>query len=288
MNQRTKLSFLFAASCLLVALAAFAQGKPGDQPMLSEGQVEAVRVAVWDPETRDEILTLISGETIQIAAGDSVILRIFSPADKNPTLVRQYLSADFSIETGRDRIALHDVDVRKGFCVVEILESRDAGKSATATLRYQLKGKISVARRYQERGTVTFEIIEPEYELTKGEAFVWLLYRAILLREPDRERTRPWIEQVEQGGYRALIEVAYQIAESRESQVHIYDREVSNQERLLAIYEHLLDKDADDVDLREWQHNLARLNRGEITRVVMEIVDSHEFRQVHGIYRRRR
>ncbi|MCP4658980.1 MAG: DUF4214 domain-containing protein [bacterium] len=285
MNQRIKPSFLLAAvgAGSLVALVAFAQGKPGDQT-----QIDAVRIAVWDPETKEEILTLISGETLEIAAGDSVILRIFSPADKNPTQMRQYLSAGFSIEAGRERIALREVDVRKGSCVVEALAGRAADKSTAATLRYELKGKISAARKYQERGTVTFEIIEPEYELTKGEAFVWLLYRAILLREPDRERARPWIEQVERGGYRSLIEVAYQIAESRESQVHLYERGVSNQERLLAIYGHLLGLDADEVDLREWQHNLARLDRGEVTEVVMDIVDSYEFRQYHGIHRRRR
>lgn len=290
MNQRMNPSFLSVAvgAGLLVALVANAQGKPEDQPTLSEGQVEAVRIAVWDPETKQEILTLIPGETLEIAAGDSIILRIFSPADKNPTLARQYLSAGFSIETGGERIALREVDAKKGLCVVEALASRAADKSTTATLRYELTGNVTVARKYQERGTVSIVIIEPEYELTKGEALVWLLYRAILLREPDRDRARPWIEQVERDGYRALLEVAYQIAESRESQVLLYDRGTSNQERLLAIYGHLLGRDADDVDLREWRHNLERLNRGEITQVVMGIVDSHEFRQYHGIYRRRR
>lgn len=282
-------SVTLAAVALAIALlapAAHGQTRPGTRPEPEALRVEAVWVAVWDPETKAELAALVPGERLELEEGEAVILRIFSPADKNPTGERLYLSARFEVESGHHHLELHDVDVDKGSCRVRAVPSPRRGAGPRhALLRYELVGEVTAARAYQERGAVEFEIAEPDYPISKGEEMVRILYRAILLRELDPERARERIEMVERQGYRGLLEAAYEIAESRESRITIYERGVSNQERLLGLYEHLLGREAGQVDLREWQDNLDRLAAGEITAVVLEIVRSYEFRRYHGIRR---
>ncbi|MCP4657975.1 MAG: hypothetical protein GY856_21410 [bacterium] len=119
-----------------------------------EGQVDAVRIAVWSLPGRSELTTLAPGDTLSLEPGQRVMLRVIAPAAKNPTGQRQYLSAEFGVERGVQHVELSEGDRDRGSVVVEALR-RGTGK--TATLRYTLLGNVEVARRYQASATIEVE-----------------------------------------------------------------------------------------------------------------------------------
>jgi len=242
--------------------------------------VEGVRVAVWTLPDKNEIASLIPGESVDLEVGDSVMLRVFSPADKNPTGQRLYLSAKFEVEQGGGRIALTDANTDKGAVVVRA--RRDRGK---ATLRYELLGNVKAQRDYQNRGLVEIQIVaakSAESGLTWPEEQVDMLYRAILMRELDRDAAAGWVDRVDDQGYLGVLSAAKEIAESRESHNLTHDRGVSSHDRLAAVFEHFLGLHKRDVTESEWHRQLDRLDHGDVAGVVLDVLRSPEFRQRHG------
>lgn len=125
-----------------------------------EGKVDGVRIAVWRYADKNEIETLVPGDTLKLQPGQRVILRLFSPKDKNPTGERQYLSAEITVEArGSENVELSEANHDKGSASVHALRS-GAGKKAT--LRYRLLGKVEVARDYQAASSIPIEIAEAE------------------------------------------------------------------------------------------------------------------------------
>ncbi len=123
---------------------------------LYEGKVEAVRISVWRFADQAELTTILPGDSLKLNPGQRVILRLFSPKDKNPTGERLYLSAEITLEDdGSENVDLMETDHDKGSAVVQALR-RGAGK--TATLRYRLLGEVEVARDYQGANTIPVEI----------------------------------------------------------------------------------------------------------------------------------
>jgi hypothetical protein len=108
------------------------------------------------------------------------------------------------------------------------------------------------------------------------------LYQAILLRDMD-EGGRGFADRIARGDFQTVVQVADEIARSEESRIRLYKNGVSNQQRLVALYENLLDLSSDDIDEEQWSQDLRRLNDGRIAEVVGDMVRSRRFRQVQEL-----
>jgi hypothetical protein len=109
------------------------------------------------------------------------------------------------------------------------------------------------------------------------------LYRAILMRDMDEAGGRGYSDRIRHGGYSTVVQIAQEMARSEESRVRIYERQVTNRQRLEALYENLLDLSPDDVDDQDWADDLRRLNDGRIAEVVGDMVRSARFREVQDL-----
>jgi len=111
------------------------------------------------------------------------------------------------------------------------------------------------------------------------------LYRGILLREPDPDGLAAYSERVRDRGYAGLAETAVEIARSEESRIALYRVGTSYEQRLAAIYEHLLGVAPTEVDRDQWREDLESLRAGRIDHVVDEIALSETFRDRFGFER---
>ena len=109
------------------------------------------------------------------------------------------------------------------------------------------------------------------------------LYQGILLREMDSSGGRDYSNRIRRGGYLAVVQIAQEIARSEESRVDIYERGVTNRQRLSALYEHLLDLDTEEVDDDAWSDDLRRINEGRLSDLVGDMVRSRRFRELHEL-----
>lgn len=268
--------------CGLLSAAALAQG-PG---MLEKGHVTKIEIAVWDAETHDELVQLQLGETLEVPAGRAVLLRLYAPRGAAPGDERKYLPVRFYVAKGNGA-EVTAVDASKG--LYQLTASRHPG---VAEIRYELGEGITVERPFMRDHFFKVEVTgaavaptlpQPDPAWTKAQEMVARLYRGILMRDPDldQEGVREWVQRLHRGGYPSLVEVAYEIAESQESQVTVPQRGYAAQDRLLAIYKHLLDLERSEIDRYQWQDHLAIMAEGGVTDVVMDIVRSPEFRRVH-------
>lgn len=123
---------------------------------------------------------------------------------------------------------------------------------------------------------------------SSAERLVAELYRGILLREPDREGLAGYARRVHEGGYGAVIETAVEIADSEESRLLAYRRGADEEDRLDALYRHLLGVGSGAIDRDQWRDDLDRLHDGDVARVVDEMVRSEAFRDRFGFETARR
>lgn len=115
-----------------------------------------------------------------------------------------------------------------------------------------------------------------------AERMIAELYRGILLREPDRQGLAGYADRLRDGGYGEAVAIAGEIAESEESRLLVYRRKADHEDRLDALYRHLLGLEANQVDRDQWRDDLDRLHDGEVSRVVGEMVRSEAFRDRFG------
>jgi hypothetical protein len=113
------------------------------------------------------------------------------------------------------------------------------------------------------------------------------LYHGILLREPDPRGLADYGGRILEGGYPAAIAAAADIARSDESRFGVYRSGAGHDDRLAALYRHLLGLDPDDVDRDQWADDREALRAGDLERVVDEMARSEEFRRRFGFELRR-
>ena len=121
-------------------------------------------------------------------------------------------------------------------------------------------------------------------EAGAAEQAVAELYRGILLREPGPEGLAAFAERVRDRGYAGMMETAVEIARSEESRIGVYQRGTSYEQRLAAIYRHLLGVEPTQVDPDQWREDLESLRAGRLDRVVEEIAQSETFRDRFGFH----
>lgn len=265
----------------LAASGVYAQAGTG---VLKDGTISGVGLAVWHPDSKDELAQLKLGDTLVLDENESVMIRMFAPRGKGPGNQRWYLSADYSVVSGGDHVRLTNIDRDKGSATLTALKGTG---SQAVQLRYEIRGGIKVSRKFLAKGIFDVEVAGansqpvPDVEATRSEEMVDRLFMGILLREPGKARDK-FAQRLEEGGYPELVQVAFDIADSQESRVTIYRNGASNEERLISVYDQLLNKSAEQADKAMWRDHLDMMARGEFNDVILDIVRSPEFRRMHG------
>ncbi len=281
----------FLAVGLVLAGAAGAQAGSG---VLQGGRISDVEIAVWRTGDKAELARLSLGDTLVLDAGEEVLLRAYAPRGDGPGNQRWYLPVTFYVASVGNQVRLSDVNSDKGSCT---LRATGQGGGRATEIRYQLAKRIQVSRPQLAHGTFFFKVeratstTRPPSGGRPGSSgggrqtaerdMVDRLFQGILLREPgnagdDYER------KLRREGYEGLVDMAYDVAESRESQRLMHSRGNTSTERLEAIYKHLLDLKPSEIDRYQWRDHMEMMNQGDVTGVVMDIVRSPEFRRVHG------
>lgn len=278
MRSKTKVTKSVALTVALIAgitLAAVAEAQ--GPRILRGGEVSRVEIAVWDPGSRVEIGLVRPEDTLVLDAGDSVVLRVVAPRGHAPGDSRQYLPAKLSVARGGGA-ELADVDESAGSALLKASPQR-----GVAEIAYELDQRIEVARPGLAKGSFRVDV----QALSKGQRVVKALYLGILMHDVDYDsaEARERIAEVERQGYPAVVAAAREIASGDESRTKIYDRNHTREERLAALYEHLLALEPREFDKYQMEDHMAMMRRGDVVGVVMDIVGSPEFRRAHNYNR---
>jgi len=251
---------------------------------------QSVQIQVKDLDTDEVIGTVQPGGSFTLSEGDRVRL-IMTAQGRGRTLYPQTEYWEGTPNGGCVRITRASIE--NANATVEAVGSRGRSES----IGYRIVEDIGLSSRSLE-GSITLRIegsssgagapaASPsgpsppsgswERDLTNS------LYKGILMRDLDEQGARGYIDRISRGDHRTVVQIAEEMSRSEESRIRIYQRGVSNQQRLIALYENLLDLSSDEIDEEEWDEDLRRLNDGRIAEVVGEIVRSRRFREVQDL-----
>lgn len=278
-----------AGTALLLPLAAMAQAQQTAtvQPAANV-QIAEIRILVSDADTRQELGVVRPGETIEIAEGTRIRMGLQAvPTNRNqkPFFPR----TNFRETRQGGAVFFQRVNQEGGSVVAEVVRPKSVGKGQDReVVHYEILDAIAVPANLK-RGHFTIEV-DPDpatgpivaHPANRAHQLTNLLYRAILLRDLDEAGARGTVESIERGGYNAVVDAARTIAGSEESRIRIYERNVTNEQRLLALYRDLLGLESAQIDRDEWEANLRRIADGRIVDVVEGMVRSETFRLRHG------
>jgi len=294
--QRTLLPAALAV--LLIPLLGQAASA---QPRIGELRIQVVEVG-----SRQDFGSIAPGETITLPEGAKVrLIMTATPVNGGKTL---YPETQFT-DPSRGGLLITKTSVENANATVEVLSRK--GKETTETVQYRITEPVSLPAN-QRTGRIYIHVVpaanwnqpstggyytgggsynggaasapgvgQPIY--ARSRELVNALYRAILLRDMDEVGARDFVTDVEKNGYDGLVHVADVIARSEESRVQVYNNNVTNQQRLDALYRPLLGLSSSQVDSRQRDDDLRRLNSGDIAGVVNDIVRSDRFRSYQGL-----
>jgi hypothetical protein len=271
---------------LLSPLAGFAQARGFN----AQGPYQDVQIQVKDLDSDQIIATVRPGGTITLREGQRV--RLIMTADHPGRRGLVYPETEFTeADPGRGWVRVTRTNVDNANATLRIVRPTGNTRSRTETLSYRIVENIGMPDSLRQ-GTINVRV-EPSGSsststTTRQQArdLTNRLYQAILMRNLDETGARSHIDNIEKGGYPALIQVAERIAESDESRIAVYEREgVCNQQRLLSMYKNLLGLSASQIDREQWEEDLKRMNAGDIDAVVAGMVRSPRFQQLHNLER---
>lgn len=274
---------------LLCPLAVFAQARSFN----AQGPYQDVQIQVKDLETEQIIATVRPGGTITLREGQRV--RLIMTADHPGQRGLVYPETEFTeAEPGRGWVRVTKTNVDNANATLRIARPRGSTASRTETLRYRITEDIGMPDSLRT-GTLLVRVEpaaasgsspSPVASRQQARDLTNRLYQAILMRNLDETGARSHIDSIASGGYPALIQVAERIAESDESRIRVYEREgVCNEQRLLSLYKNLLGLSANQIDREQWEADLRRMNDGQIDAVVLAMVRSSRFQQLHNLER---
>jgi hypothetical protein len=249
---------------------------------------QSVQIQVKDLDTDEVIGTVQPGGSFTLSEGDRVRL-IMTAQGRGRTLYPQTEYWEGTPNGGCVRITRASIE--NANATVEAVGSRGRSES----IGYRIVEDIGLSSRSVE-GSITLRIAESssgagsapaaspsrpsgswERDLTNS------LYKGILMRDLDEQGARGYIDRISRGDHGTVVKIADEMSRSEESRIRIYQRGVNNQQRLIALYENLLDLSSDEIDEEEWDEDLHRLNDGRVAEVVGEIVRSRRFREVQDL-----
>ena len=270
---------IVALLCPLMALPAEAQSS-------SRSNIGAVQILVRDAETREDLGTVDPGGTITLPEGAHVRINMTAiPTGSRRNLL--YPATEFT-DLNRTGVRITRANEENAAADLDILPMRNPER----TQRIQFRITDSWVPSDLRTGSFNIRVV-PEGQQSGSTTGYWsgdrardltrTLYRAILMREPDRDASGT-IRSIQRGGYEALIDEAVDLADSDESRIQVYEREnVCNQQRLLSLYKNLVGLSATQISRSQWDADLRRLERGDIGQVVENLLRSDRFRSRYDI-----
>ena len=247
--------------------------------------IKELRIAVVDPATNREVALLESGDALQIRVGEELRLEMVNP-DEARRGAAFHVPASFELRYANTGLQLLRPDPQRGTVVVRAREL-PAGTRGPE-IEWRIAQSVKVAGENLRWGHLNVEPAQGQVVPAPGswqsaaDRAVDALYRGILLREAD-EGARGYRDRIAREGYSGVARVAREIAESRESEIDVYAKGSCNQQRLLALYQHLLGVDANRIDQRRFREQVQRLERGDVAGVVDELVQTREFASRFGL-----
>jgi hypothetical protein len=277
----TKLAKTFAPLAAVAAvLCAVAANAATQNPT-----VRNVRIAVIDPATGDELGVLTPGQEIALAPGEQRIFRLFT---EDRAQGRLTLGGNFGLGPTASPLQIVGTPGR-GEVRIQL---DDAAVGQRFPLGWKLGDQIPVSDEALRLGRIMVRVVSTpgvgtapilQYPGRVPATVVTVLYRAILMRDPEAGGASGSIDDIARNGYDGVLRVANTIANSEESRSRIYvDRNVTNEQRLEALYRELLGMRRTDVSASQWESDLVQLGRGNIAGVVDAIVRSEQFRTRFG------
>jgi hypothetical protein len=266
---------LALAGTLLAAAPAAAQHELKAEKLLPNVPIE---LAVLQPGTFEELGRLSPGDTLTIDEGQTVVIHPFQLADNN----RWWHAGTFRIAAGGSYISLEPTGRPSG-------ETAVRGIAPTGNRAAVIVYEVLDSNRRPMAGSANEIRVEVRRTAAAGaptdvDRLVQDLYQGILLRDPDADGARWATEKITADGWNGLVETARTIADSRESQIQVYERaDTCNQQRLMALYRNLLGAEAGDIDLGTWRRHLDQLDSGDVGDAVAELMQSREFRTRYGL-----
>jgi hypothetical protein len=263
-----------------------------------EPLIDELRIWVQDMHTKEDREFLAPGSTLYLEQGDKVRLRIQAiPRERNRK--PRYPRARWTPAGSQQEIRFSEFDERVGTVVVE---ARSVNPNVRSGVRFQLLDRMNLARGVNSSGGMTIEVSGGrngynsgggyssggghhgynDHNASQSQTVVRSLYRGILMREAEPQAVAERSRKIDAGGYGTAVSEAQAIAASRESRIDVYARGVTNEQRLLTLYEELLGLDRQRINTRSWEDNLRGLANGDIVGVVTAMVRSEEFRRKYG------
>jgi len=276
---------LVALLVLLSPLAAFAQ-----KSARAQGPFHDVHIMVKDLSTGQEIGSVRPGGSITLTEGQKVrlIMTAVHPGQgKGP----YYPETVFTeTEPGRGWVRVTRTSQENSSATVEIIRPGSNNRNTTETLNYRITETAGIPNDLRQ-GSILIRVepltaVGTVPPVTSGGSYsaqdlTNLLYRAILMRDMDPSG-QPYVDRIARGGYPELVKIADEMARSEESRVRVYERS-SQEQRLLALYQHLLGMNSSQVDQNQWRTDLSRLSQGKIAEVVADMVRSERFQDYHNL-----
>jgi hypothetical protein len=311
---------LLLASTFGAAMPASAQwrevpSKPGKPAVLPtkpavQGEGRWTELKLW-------IKTMgVSDETSEIAPGGRfslpengrfrVIMMAYTPGGRD----RIYPATVFrEAQVGRGGIKIAKESNQNSNYVVDVLNIRERYGSRSERVSYE----INDARvpRHLRTGSFVIDVLSSE-EInnpqgqnqgggwgrrpgrddgdrpginvrTRAGQMTQVLYRAILLREPDAG-AQGFTDRIERDGYDGLVTAATTIAQSNESRRDIYQQkpDLTPERRVTQIYRELLGVREGEYDRRTFDEDVRLVQDGKVAVVVGEIVRSQRFRDLYS------
>ena len=281
---------LVAVLLLLCPLAVFAQARNFN----AQGPYQDVQIQVKDLESEEIIATVRPGGTVTLREGQRVRLIMTANLPGQRGLV--YPETEFTeADAGRGWVRVTRTNVDNANATLRIVRPRGATGTRTETLSYRIVESLGVGGMPDSlrQGTINVRVepaaasgSSPAATRQQARDLTNKLYQAILMRNLDETGARTHIDNIANGGYPALIQVAERIAESDESRIRVYERQgVCNEQRLLSLYKNLLGLSAEQIDREQWERDLARMRDGQLDAVVVGMVRSPRFQQLHNLER---
>jgi hypothetical protein len=289
-----KLKTLGITACILLVIALVA----GAVPALAQGTVRSVRIAVVDPSTGNELSVLSPGQEITMSPGEELMLRLFEPVGSRKVDRRVLPVAQFGFGGQATPLEIISSSPERGEVLVRL---NDTAPGQRWHVGYRLADRIGLADTALQLGRVVVRVANPGTASTLGSVYqpstygssygsyaqpvddvVTVLYRGILLREPDPGASGAR-DDLARHGYDALARVASNIANSPESRELSYRGGVTSVRRLDALYAQLLGLSRSQVNRDQWQSDLAQIESGNVAAVVDAMVRSSQFRSRFGL-----
>jgi hypothetical protein len=307
-----------ALLCPLTALPAAAQSSRQN----SRPDIGAVEVVVRDIESRRDIATVRSGETVNLPEG--IRVRMIMTALPTGSSRRPLYPATTFTDVNRGGVRITRSNEENSTADLEVVASRPYGRRDPDSRDTDRRDddrrdtdRRDDGRRADRRETIRYEITDTwvPASLRTGSFFVnvtppgtapgtttgpvgggWssdraraitrVLYLGILMREPEAG-ARATTEAIQRGGYDALVRAAVGIANSDESRIQVYERQgVCNEQRLLSLYKNFWNVTANQIERRQWDADLRRMRDGQLDLVVTDLLRSDRFRTRYNLDRR--